>query len=339
MVGVAPESDDGSRRRLPQWMLGISSAGQARKPSNGKEEGPASYETETLGENSHILVKCETKRRKRKSAEQDADYEANVPENKCSGLGRRKVQESGAPERQKAKETLGENSHVLVKCETKRRKRNSNEQDAECDGTFPEKNCNGHGRRKVQESDAPKKEKAKGSSCGSDEELEVRTWTDDDVELTVEDLVIIAEEYIRADGNINQEEEASNQECESDSRFPEIVSSGNELEDSADAQICNRRSLIADTTTFKPNRSLASKGIGLNSGGTGDPAQDMLDLFLGPLMKKTVEKESESRFLTEDVTFAHEIIRESHSNVVKEGIAPIMKKKSSLKDKVAMFLD
>ncbi|ONI32003.1 hypothetical protein PRUPE_1G344100 [Prunus persica] len=330
MVGVAPESDDGSRRRLPQWMLGISSAGQVRKPSNGKEEGPASYETETLGENSHVLVKCETKRRKKKSTEQ---------EEKCSGLGRRKVQESGAPERQKAKETLGENSHVLVKCEAKRRKRNSNEQDAECDGTFPEKNCNGHGRRKVQESDAPKKEKAKGSSCGSDEELEVRTWTDDDVELTVEDLVIIAEEYIRADGNINKEEEASNQECESDSRFPEIVSSGNELEDSADAQICNRRSLIADTTTFKPNGSLASKGIGLNSGGTGDPAQDMLDLFLGPLMKKTVEKESESRFLTEDVTFAHEIIRESHSNVVREGIAPIMKKKSSLKDKVAMFLD
>lgn len=146
-------------------------------------------------------------------------------------------------------------------------------------------------------------------------------------------------QYIRADRNINQEAVASNQECESDSRFPEIVSSGNELEDSADAQICNRRSLIADTTTFKPNRSLASKGIGLNSGGTGNPAQDMLDLFLGPLMKKTIEKESESRFFTEDVTFAHEIIRESHSNVVREGIAPIMKKKSSLKDKVAMFLD
>ncbi|PQM32774.1 uncharacterized protein Pyn_35834 [Prunus yedoensis var. nudiflora] len=281
MVGVAPESDDGSRRRLPQWMLGLSSAGQVRKPSNGKEEGPASNETETLGENSRVLVKCETKRRKRKSIKQDADYEAKFPENKCSDLGEEKFRSL----------------------------------DAECDGTFPEKNCNGHGRRKVQESDALKKEKAKGSSCGNDEELEVRTSTDDDVELTVEDLVIIAEEYIRADGNINQEEEASNQECESDSRFPEIVSSGNELEDSADAQICNRRSLIADTTTFKPNVSLAS-----------------------PLMKKTVEKESESRFLTEDVTFAHEIIRESRSNVVREGITPIMKKKSSLKDKVACFL-
>ncbi|KAH0986606.1 hypothetical protein GBA52_013783, partial [Prunus armeniaca] len=71
MVGVAPEADDGSRRRLPQWMLGISSSGQVRKPSNGKEEGPTSYETETLGENSRVLVKCETKRRKRKSTKQD----------------------------------------------------------------------------------------------------------------------------------------------------------------------------------------------------------------------------------------------------------------------------
>lgn len=219
MVGVTP--DDGSRRRLPQWMLGISSGVQVSKPSNVKEngkellEGTQSHENETLEENPHVLVKCETKRRKRKSTEQDADFQDDVPETvaekKRNGRGRRKVQEPAVPKRRKTKdpgegiqlqekETLEENSHFLTKCETKRRKSKSDEQDAEFDGIFPEtfaeKKCKGLGRRKVRESDAPKRQKLKGSSCGSDEEQEVRTSTVDDVELTVEDLVIIAEEVI-----------------------------------------------------------------------------------------------------------------------------------------------
>ncbi|XP_068333718.1 uncharacterized protein [Pyrus communis] len=321
MVGVTP--DNGSRRRLPHWMLGISSGVQVSKPGNVKEngkellEGTQSHENETLEENPHVLVKCETKRRKRKSTEQDADFEDDVPETvpekKRNGRGRRKVQEPAAPKRQKTKdpgegiqlqekETLEENSHFLTKCETKRRKSKSDEQ-------------------------------------------EVRTSTVDDVELTVEDLVIIAEEYIEAD-RIMKREELSNQERESDRRLVERVCSGNVFEDSVDAQKGNQGSLIPDTTTSKPNGSLTSTEMNLNSSGRDDPAQDMLDLFLGPLLKKTVEKETKEKdrkaqMLTENMTFSQEFKRQSESSVIREEIppAPIVKKKSSLRDKVAMFLD
>ncbi|KAM2781072.1 hypothetical protein FF1_010898 [Malus domestica] len=361
MVGVTP--DDGTRRRLPQWMLGMSSGVQVSKPSNVKENGKELLEGTQSHENPHVLVKCETKRRKRKSTEQDADFEDDVPETvpekKRNGRGRRKVQEPAAPKRQKAKdpgeeiqlhekETLEENSHFLTKCETKRRKRKSDEQDAEFDGIFPEtfaeKKCKGLGRRKVRESDAPKRQKLKGSSCGSHEEQEVRTSTVDDVELTVEDLVIIAEEYIEADRNMEREE-LPNQERESDRRLVERVCSGNVFKDSVDAQKGNQGSLIPDTTTSKPNGSLTSTET-KNSSGREDPAQDMLDLFLGPLLKKTVEKETKEKdrkaqMLTENMTFSQEFKRQSESNVIREEIppTPVVKKKSSLRDKVAMFLD
>jgi hypothetical protein len=79
-------------------------------------------------------------------------------------------------------------SHFPVKCETKRKRKSSN-RDANCEGMITEtvsgkKKYNGHGR-KVEESAASKRRKAKGSD-----------FDDDDVELTIEDLMAIAEEVI-----------------------------------------------------------------------------------------------------------------------------------------------
>ncbi|KAM5566478.1 hypothetical protein ABKV19_014909 [Rosa sericea] len=373
MFGVT--ASDGSRRRLPQWMLGGSSTGQERKSSNVEEkgnqleEGLASQEAETvtakpgkgirrreketLGEGLHVLQKCEAKKRKRNSTEHDEDFEGNdlvaVLEKKCTGRGRRKVQESVAPDRQKAKapgkgihekKTLGENSYILAKCETKRINSKTNEQDTDFDGnvpaSFPE--MIGRGRRKVQETAVLKRQEAKDSSCGNGEEREVQTSSDDDVELTAEDLVMIAEEYIKADRKLVPEK-ASNQECESGSRLALRVASSNKSDDSMDSQNCNTTSLIQDATSSKPNGSLTSEEIALNSSRTGDPAQDMLDLFLGPWLKKPVEKEARTDILTDNLAFSYKVESQTHSNVVKEEIAPITKKKTSLKDKVAMFLD
>lgn len=371
MVEVTP--DDGSRRRLPQWMLGVSSTGHVEANGKQLEEGLASQachseaeiltvrpgkgirgcEKETLGEGSHVLVKCKANKRKRKSTEQDEDSEGNAPgkvlEKKGGGRGRRKVQESVALDRQKAKapgkgihekKTVGENSQILAKCETKRMKSKTGEQDAQFDcnvpATFPEKN--GCGRRKVQESTVLRRQEAKDSICGSGEEREVQTLSDYVVELTVEDLVTIAEEYINADRHA-EPEEASNREFESGSRLAERVSSSIKLDDSMDSQNCNERSFIQDATSSKPYGSSASEEITINSSRTGDPAQDMLNLFLGPWLKKPVEKETRTDILTDNLAFSYEIETQTHTNVVREEIAPITKKKSSLKDKVAMFLD
>ncbi|KAJ0095365.1 hypothetical protein Patl1_15765 [Pistacia atlantica] len=68
---------------------------------------------------------------------------------------------------------------------------------------------------------------------------------------------------------------------------------------------------------------------------TGDPAQDMLDLFLGPLLKKPRgDKEKKTEFTTNDEGF-----RQLSQNDVGEEMVSHIKSKSSLKDKVAMFLD
>lgn len=97
-----------------------------------------------------------------------------------------------------AKEMLLENSHCRSKCDPKRRKRNSKQQDTDCEGngpeTLPDKENNEVGRRKV--SAARKRRKSNISKFGSSEELEVQPLDVDDVELTVEDLMIIAEEVI-----------------------------------------------------------------------------------------------------------------------------------------------
>lgn len=69
---------------------------------------------------------------------------------------------------------------------------------------------------------------------------------------------------------------------------------------------------------------------------TGDPAQDMLDLFLGPWLRKPVEEEKMSQFVADEVIPMQDQEKQSHSVVIVEAVSPL-KKKSSLKDKVAMF--
>lgn len=71
---------------------------------------------------------------------------------------------------------------------------------------------------------------------------------------------------------------------------------------------------------------------------TGDPAQDMLDLFLGPLLKKPIAKENTNS--TNDIIIPHETKHQQHAAaaVVSNKPVTLTKKKSSLRDAVAMLL-
>lgn len=73
---------------------------------------------------------------------------------------------------------------------------------------------------------------------------------------------------------------------------------------------------------------------------TGDPAQDMLNLLLGPLLNKRVneEKKKNEELLTNRLVFSEEVKPSQAANVVGNAI-PQSKKKTSLKDKIAMFLE
>lgn len=161
MVGVVP--DEGSRRRLPQWMLGVSADEQARKYDNVEENNI--------------------------NLQEGLVYQAGYSQKKtltiCPGKDLMLCE----------KDKSLKNSHCLAKCNSKRRKRKSKQQNADCDGNIPEalpEEENGFGRKVPTDR---KRRKTKFSGFDS-EKLEVQPSNDDDVELTVEDLMNIAEEVI-----------------------------------------------------------------------------------------------------------------------------------------------
>lgn len=90
---------------------------------------------------------------------------------------------------------------------------------------------------------------------------------------------------------------------------------------------------------LNPAGSLTSDKTVVNPSRTGDPTQDMLDLFLGPLLKKPLEEEKKVEVITDDMVFAHALRKQNQEIVLGDVPVPLTKKKSSLKDKVAMFLD
>lgn len=83
----------------------------------------------------------------------------------------------------------------------------------------------------------------------------------------------------------------------------------------------------------------AGEGTIVNPSRTGDPAQDMLDLLLGPLLRKPAWEENKIGLIKEDLMFAGDIAKQRQNNIGTEVVVPLTKKKSSLKDKVAKFLD
>lgn len=88
-----------------------------------------------------------------------------------------------------------------------------------------------------------------------------------------------------------------------------------------------------------------SPGVGnfaTNIPRTGDTVQDMLDLFIGPLLKKPLAIEQENGAInTESMNITNETDKQDRSRELwrEEGTLILTKKKSSFKDKVAMFLD
>ncbi|KAL4638200.1 hypothetical protein ACB092_03G131900 [Castanea dentata] len=302
MVGVAP--NEGSRRRLPVWMLGVAAADQERK-------------SDDVDKNNH-----------------QAD-EGLLPQ-ACLSEAKNMTK---APGKGILVQEKGVNSHFLLKCETKKR-RKASLQDSNLDGiiteTVTKKKKDNKLGRKVREPTARKRKKANGSDFGRGEDFDIQLPNDDDVELTMDDLMTIAEEYVKAEKN--KEQRVSNRECRSERTVPTTVSSSNVSVRLLDAPNGNQSLPTEEVTASHSSTvSLVSEEIAIIDRRTGDPAQDMLDLFLGPLLKKPFEQKNRS--LIKDMEFAYEFEMQSQNTVVGEEIEPLMKKKSSLKDKVAMFLD
>lgn len=226
------------------------------------------------------------------------------------------------PEDEEDGANLAKNS----KFEAKRRKRNqvkdNKELDDDTDNDVNKKTSNRPGRKRKAKSKA---------------EIKAEYEEEEGEELTVEDLVSIAEEYVKADED-SRRKQTSGRECKLQRQLPATASSKNDLEESFIVLDGKHLSASCETTSYGSTMNLVSEESLISSSRTGDPAHDMLDLFLGPLLKKPMEKGKRSEFTTMDVDFTFELKKKTRNDFGDEMVPP-MKKKSSLKDKVSLLLD
>ncbi|CAK9162785.1 unnamed protein product [Ilex paraguariensis] len=272
MDGVV--GDEGRKRRLPIWMLGVAAADQVREAeSRAVSHRQSKSKVGIAGAEKEVLL---------------CDYE---------NLG----VESSLPRNTK-----------------KRRRRTGQKETVDCDGDNVcksgfEKRKRGRVVARVREAAPRKIRKLKSVEPASSEEIEVPSPSEDDGDLTMDDLMNIATEYVRSDKDMAQKQSSTG---------------------SPDTRPINRSHKDKEPASC---HTLAGKATSPNL--TGNPTQDMLDLFLGPLLKKPPDKEKEVGLIREDMTFANELRKHSQNLLLGEEPVPLTKKKSSLKDKVAMFFD
>ncbi|KAL4570031.1 hypothetical protein LXL04_025680 [Taraxacum kok-saghyz] len=204
---------------------------------------------------------------------------------------------------------------LLVKCETKRKKRETVEKEAIEPHDFKqEKKKLRRVKTEVEEPHISRKKK-EDNSQSSDE---------DDEDLTMDDLLTIAQQFVENDKRDTGQQKSSEK----------LLKRKNSSHSSSSV---NTNSIIAPQDTKPPIQSTENTTSTDILTMTGDPAQDMLDLLLGPLLKKPIPKKEVT--LYEDMIVPHEVKNHEHDPIVSNKPVDFTKKKSSLRDAVAMFLD
>ena len=101
-------------------------------------------------------------------------------------------------------------------------------------------------------------------------------------------VIVILVQYIRTDEH-KEIQQSSHRKQEAERQLPAISLSRNESGGLPNAPQNNRRSPKHNEIVSFHNSTGNSTGVVtvVNQCRTGDPAHDMLDLFLGPLLKKT----------------------------------------------------
>ncbi|MED6170024.1 hypothetical protein PIB30_026739 [Stylosanthes scabra] len=223
-------------------------------------------------------------------------------------------------------------SNLNAKGETKR-KRKSSQDDGSSSKTIQKKRNKGNGPMHQ----APKSSRKKWrnledhSSDNTDVDPGQASGDDNDSELTVEDLMTIAEEYVK-EHEYKKRQEKPDRQCESKSQF----STKSEPSTALDSCCKNTKPPSSSRETLHGS---ARPGEVVTAGNfkQANPAIEFLELYFG---HRPLEKEEErNSSVVHNLEFTHEVTRQSQDDHVGEEVVPLTKKKSTLKDKVAMFLD
>ncbi|XP_071702388.1 uncharacterized protein [Rutidosis leptorrhynchoides] len=283
----------------------------------------------------------------------DLDKNDDVIKDKLSD-----VTESLKPKAKRVTRNKKENvdESMLVKCETKRKRRGSVEEDAiECrdhEEEVVEKRKQKKVGRKVEDQSLRKK-MVNEDAFENGDECQGFTCDEDDEELTMEDLISIAKEFVENDESDTVQQKSTERQRGSKSKssytsvaaqttlisphdiqsdMPEKTTSHHDFFENTTSKDTTSHHDSLENTTSKvtpPDTSVETRV-------TDDPAQDMLELFLGPLLKKppTIEEASSIN----DSIISCDIKTQKH-DVISSKQVSITKKKSSLRDTVAMLLD
>ncbi|XP_027088009.1 uncharacterized protein LOC113783486 [Coffea eugenioides] len=290
-------SGDGMKRRLPLWMLGDHALNKSETASSNSRDDDDDKGSRADEER---VTKCR-RRPKWKSCEIGNDNDGLELEEKSTGVLRR----------------------CRVRKQT-RRETISHDVDMDSEVAINQKKRKGRAKKSLEVD-------------SNTDDLEGCVENREDEDLTMEDLMSIAKEFVQDDEvaqpvvslkHEHRDEDAHSQhiQCGSSIRVPQGNTRSFQDRGTSSSSIAVEN-LTGEGPTCKPTMS-------------GNPTQDMLDLFLGPLLKKTQEQEKDGVPLAEEINFTREVKKQAYSVVLGEEEPPVvMKKKTSLKDKVAMFLD
>ncbi|CAN4080954.1 unnamed protein product [Withania somnifera] len=362
--------DKGGKRQLPQWMFARSAADQVKEKvktdhvdndnnNNNTEEEIVTQRRKNrkikdkkgtfTGESSTQLPICQTTKRSRRKLNlpnDDCNDESALMVSECDNM---KVNGDGAipmlrRQKQKTKNSKTEEGAEMEKSTTKASYR-SVLRNRKCSRVKENSNEAGPSLRR-------QKQKTKNSWNENCADIEEATPKTDDEDLTVEDLMSIAEEYAGdADEDLTVEDLMSiAKEYVNENEQNKQAATGKEKSGQMDnaisksigsvscIEVDNIQSSRRETNSnciSKQERTIEDAPPRLNM--SENPTQDMLDLFLGPLLKKTHE-EKRVELVREEMVLAHDLNKENQCDP-SEDWPVLVKKKSSLKDKVSLFLD
>ncbi|XP_008779022.2 uncharacterized protein LOC103698756 [Phoenix dactylifera] len=316
MPEVVIDVDTGRKRRLPTWMLQVSSPDKQRTSQNGDR-------TCSLLKDQPETQVAGSKRKRILTQDTDGSDKLDLLQRCEAQQGTRKARRRG----------LGLDNSTLGEAKTKHKK--------EAAG----------GERMLDYRDTTKKQKLKSKRSKNSDPQGLSPGKEDEIEMTVEDLVSMAEEYVNADRE-KQHEHSITRESHSETHPSSLLASsyvdaGRPIQAAGSGKMlskCTTTSSSSHSTNTERNKgkSPGAENVATNISGTGDAVQDMLHLFIGPLLKKPLAIEQENGATkTESMNIPNETGKQDRIGEVwsEEGTLILTKKKSSLKDKVAMFLD
>ncbi|XP_009799095.1 uncharacterized protein [Nicotiana sylvestris] len=360
--------DKGQKRQLPQWMFATSAADQVKKKvktdhvdsnNNNTEEEIVTQKRSRLknrktkdkkeaftGESSTKISVCQTTKRSRRKlnlSNDDCNDESGLM---GSERDRMKVNGNGTLPMLRRQKQKMKNSKIeggeMEESKTKASDR-SGLRKRKCSSVKDNSNEAGPSLRR-------QKLKVKTSRKENCADVEESTPKTDDEDLTVEDLLSIAEEYAGdsdedltvedllsiAKEYVNENEQAASGKGKSGPVEDVISMSTGSLNCSElDNQSLRRDERHSDSIPITETRvEDAPPKVNMSE----NPTQDMLDVFLGPLLKKTHEEKRVELVREDMMSLAHDLNKKNQSDP-SEGHPVLVKKKSSLKDKVALLLD